>query len=493
MPVVMAAQGKLRRPVLPTSLPARRLLTVSLALGALLRLWAATDDGIYWPDEIYQSFEPAHWLVFGYGLRAWEFIEGARNWSFPFLVAALLELCSVFGLSSPAQYVTAIKGCFALVGVATALGVYRLARTLGAAESFAVAASAAYSLAAPVIYFAPRAMAENALAACATWGLALLLEVKASRKQVLLGAAMLGAGVLFRLQGAAYCAGALLWLSWKRNFVRAREAALMLTGFALLYGLTDAIAWHDAPGARYGGWFHSAFKYWEFNITMNGGAEWGTSPWPYYFQVSYTAMPALAVMVGFGAVASLRRAGAGWICAALVLALHVFVAHKELRFIVPLWPLAFALCGVGLRVLPSAQVRRASVAALLGAALYSAANLRALTMGDLGAYADRPQSSAWDDFGPVNRLMLTASKRPDVCGLRIDAAHLAWTGGSTYLHHPAPLYHLGRPSPALGYFNYMITRGDSGLPVVATQGGLELVKLPIARCTPDPGYTWRLP
>ena len=40
-----------------------------------------TDDGIYWPDEIHQSLEPAHRLVFGYGLIAWEFSDGARNWA----------------------------------------------------------------------------------------------------------------------------------------------------------------------------------------------------------------------------------------------------------------------------------------------------------------------------------------------------------------------------------------------------------------------------
>src|SRR3954447_8881518 len=57
---------------------ARGLLLGALALGATLRVYLAlTDDGLYWPDEIYQSLEPAHRLVFGYGLVAWEFIDGA--------------------------------------------------------------------------------------------------------------------------------------------------------------------------------------------------------------------------------------------------------------------------------------------------------------------------------------------------------------------------------------------------------------------------------
>src|ERR1700694_1797806 len=55
------------RPRRPTAEQA--LLAAVLALGALPRVFLAlTDDGIYWPDEIYQTLEPAHRLVFGYGL-----------------------------------------------------------------------------------------------------------------------------------------------------------------------------------------------------------------------------------------------------------------------------------------------------------------------------------------------------------------------------------------------------------------------------------------
>ena len=85
--------------------PERRLAQVLLLLGVAgggaLRVWLAlTDDGIYWPDEIYQSLEPAHRLVFGYGLQAWEFIDGARNWVLPGLVAALLKGATWVGLDT---------------------------------------------------------------------------------------------------------------------------------------------------------------------------------------------------------------------------------------------------------------------------------------------------------------------------------------------------------------------------------------------------------
>jgi hypothetical protein len=125
------------------------------------------------------------------------------------------------------------------------------------------------------------------------------------------------------------------------------------------------------------------------------------------------------------------------------------------------------------------------------AVLVSAATHKRLTMGDVGSYPERADSSAWDDFGAVNRLMLAASRQGDLCGLRIDAAHLAWTGGSTYLHRNAPLYMPGYP-PQRGVFNYVITRPGSGARVVAAEGGLELVSIGPS-CNHDDQYTWRLP
>jgi hypothetical protein len=69
--------------VLPKSRAARVVLAASLLVGLVVRLVIVFggDEGIVWPDEVYQSFEPAHRLVFGHGLVAWEFVEGARSWA----------------------------------------------------------------------------------------------------------------------------------------------------------------------------------------------------------------------------------------------------------------------------------------------------------------------------------------------------------------------------------------------------------------------------
>lgn len=481
----------------PKELPARAVLWLSLVLGVVVKArFVFTDEGINWPDEIYQSFEPAHRLVFGHGLVAWEFLEGARTWAVPGFVAVWLWVCKLVGADSPSTYVHLVKLVFVVLSALASLGTYRLARGLGARELESAMASALWSLCALSVYFSGRAMAENLAAPLTVWGVALVLEQGATLRGRVLGASLLGLATITRLQMGTVCVAVLLALlissgpSWKERRVAVVPVLLTLVGWALVYGLFDAAVWHGLPSAKAGGFFHSAVVYWRFNIVENRGAGWGTAPWSYFFHHLYTTMPGIAVVLAVSVFLAARRAWSVLLVLLAFMALHVFVAHKELRFVVPVMPLACALFGVGASVLLE-RFAKAAVGVAAVCALVSVWNVGALTMGDVGSYPERANSSAWDDFGTVNRLLLAASRQSDLCGLRIDAAHLAWTGGSTYVHRNAPLYMPGTPHQA-GYFNYVLTRPGSGLPVVATEGPWELVKL-APSCNPDPGYTWRLP
>ena len=489
-----APSAAVSSPWLPQELAARVVFFGSLAVGLLLRAHIVfTDDGINWPDEIYQSFEPAHRLVFGHGLVAWEFLEGARTWAVPGFVAVWLSLCKLAGADSPSTYIAVVKLVFSVLSVVAAAGVYRLARGLGARELESAVAAATWNLCAFALYFSSRAMSENLAAVLLVWGLARVLEDGATSEGRITGASFLGLATLARLQSGVVCIAVLVVLisRFKRTgWKPVLEVLGALVAWALVYGAWDAAAWHSLPGAKAGGFFHSAVIYYRYNIVENRGAGWGTAPWPYYFVSLYRTMPGVALALGLSALVSMKR---GWpvvLTLAAFLGLHLFVAHKELRFIVPVLPLACALPALALSMLPSKPARLGLVALGL-CVVVSAWNHQTLTMGEVGSYPERADSSAWDDFGPVNRLLLAASRQGDVCGLRIDAAHLAWTGGSTYLHATAPLYMPGFPVQN-GFFNYLITRPGSGAQHIATQGPWELVKLG-PTCVADVNYSWRLP
>jgi hypothetical protein len=465
------------------------VLVAALATGAALRGWlAVTDNGIAWPDEIYQSLEPAHRWVWGHGWVALEFREGLRNWTLAALVAGLLEAFRLLGLSRPELYVPAAKCAFAAVGVATAWAAAGLARRMGAGWLCAATAGATWALAAPAIYFAPRGLSEPLSALPVTLGLALALPSDGSRREGLLGGSLLGLAVLLRLQNALLClALVVVWL-FRRRWRVSVELLAVLAGWALLYGFIDRLTW--------GGWFHSAFAYWKYNWVEGHGALFGASPWTYYLRVLWTSMPAVSLVVAFGVVLGARRAPALAFVIAVFLAVHMRIPHKELRFILPVLPAAIALAGVGLQVASEVIGWRVPVGLALLAALASAMRFHTLTFGELGAYeGQRDRVSAYDDFGNVNRLLLAASHRDDLCGLKVEATHIAWTGGYTYFHRAAPMYsHLG-PTRESGHFNYVLTAGFAAPPgsVVARDGAVVLARLFEGPCVPDRFYRPDLP
>src|SRR3989442_1951489 len=219
------------------------VLGSALVLGSAIRIWLSlNDDGIYWPDEIYQSLEPAHRLVFGYGIVAWEFSDGARNWAFPGFVAALFQGGRLIG-DDPRADLGLTRLPFSASSLATALGSYRLARAYGAAALPAACGAAVVALAAPIIYFAPRALSDTASALPVVFGFSFALWPGAGRWQRALGASLLGLAVLFRLQNAILCVRLLAVFAGRRQFRLAVEAGVALGAWALLYGFPDLLTW----------------------------------------------------------------------------------------------------------------------------------------------------------------------------------------------------------------------------------------------------------
>ncbi len=470
----------------------RGALAVVLLAGIALRIALGfRDHGIYWPDEIYQSLEPAHRLVYGYGLLAWEFIEGARNWALPGFIAGLMWVAQAVGLDQPEGYLGLIRVVFALIAGGTVWGSYRLARAYDASPLAAAAGAAVFALAAPFVYFGHRAMSENASALPVVLGLAFALTPKARRWKVWLGASLLGISVLLRLHNGVFCLGLLGILAGRRDWRALRESFAVLGVWAAIFGLLDWLTW--------GRWFHSALVYLQFNLVEGKAANWGTSPWHYYLRVLWTSAPWVSVLLGIGAALSARRAPGLLLTAVLFVVLHSATPHKEFRFLMPVVPVFCALAAMGLswaaarfdrKVLPLGS------ALLFGAAAISGAQYQKLTFGQLGAYGDHDQKknqSAWNDFGDVNRLLLAAHDEAGLCGIKVEVAHQAWTGGHSYLHREVPFYPHNGPARSSRRYNYVITWNRPNPPgrVAAHEGSLALVQL-YPDCTPDPGYSWRL-
>ena len=271
------------------------------------------------------------------------------------------------------------------------------------------------------------------------------------RRHVRARLGLLGVATLLRLQNGLFCA-ALLCVFAARRWTETREAAAVLAGWALIFGLLDKLT--------LGEWFRSAVVYVRFNLMLGGAPITGTSPASYYVEMFLASMPLATIVVAALCLVAIPRALALAFVTAAFFLVHVLIANKAYRYIVPVLPLFGALAGIGLQAFWNSSRRATALIAtstLLAALAWSAATFHRLTFGDVGPYENtRPAVSAYDDWGPVNRLLIAASRRPDLCGLRVETDHLTWIGGYSYFHRPVPLYGMIGPAHDSGRYNYVI-------------------------------------
>ncbi len=456
------------------------MLAAVLAAALAIRIWVVlVDRSLYHPDEIYQSMEVAHRLVFGYGLRAWEWVEGARFPLLAWLVAAPMELTHLLGVDTPSVYVTLTYGLVALASVLGGYGVYRLARSQGAGEAAATLGCAVFLLAPGVVFLSHRALAGVVSAPAIVWGMRWALPDDVGRRGRLGGYALLAFATLLRLQNGLFCVALLVILLARRRRRHAAEALAVFVAGAFVYGAVDWIVW--------GFPFHSALAYLYFNVVLGKSARYGTQPPWYYATLLFRAFGPLGAAWLAVAFVGWRRARG---LAAMVLVfggLFALIPHKEFRFLFPVLPLWCALGAVGVeqvgaRRAPDEGGRRLSavsalaVVALLG---WFGVSFPRLTLEDVGRGALRvlPHVRGTARFDQdIDRLLIDLHDQADLCGLRIEGRPVWYTGGYTFLHRDVPIYWSSyEPGFDQTQYNYVIAplesrteaplerRGDFGL------------------------------
>ncbi len=412
---------------------------VILIVAAAPRLWAAWhDQGIFWPDEIYQSLEPAHRLVFGYGLQPWEFRDGARSWLFPGMFAVAWKAAVLVGLRSSPVLVRLAKVMMVLLGVGGIAASMRLAHKRGGATA-AIACGLLAATFPPSLVYGARAMSEMASGPLLI--LAALLLWSDDRNRHVIAGVLAACAVFLRYQNGIVWLGLVAALLADRDgrreppravvvrFVAASAAVALVVGVGL-----DTIAW-GTP-------FHSFFRYVSFNLSGKNVLFGPPLPATYYLTSLWSSVGPALVLVVVGLVAARPRWPLAIVGAYVIV--HSFVPHKELRFLMPIVPLMLCGAGIGLARL-GARLRhgRALVAgASLVAALAMALRARAETFDDMGQNFGGHSSgdrSVWHAGEDINRLLWTVGVQPDSCGVIIIGSEAAWTGGYTYLHKRIPI------------------------------------------------------
>jgi hypothetical protein len=408
-----------------------------------------------------------------------------------------LKLASLLGASEPRIYLTALRIVLVGVSLGAPIGTYVLARAYGARTLASAAGAAVIALAAPMIYFAPRGLSEGPSAAIVVCGFAIALWPTAGRGRRVIGASLIGLAVLLRLQNGLFAVGLVAIFAGRRQWPKAIEAAAVLAVWVAVLGGLDKVTW--------GGWFVSAVNYVAFNLDPVKTAIFEKPAADYYILVVFTAMAlpvvAFLCLAPFGAM---RAPGITLVALAFV-GVHSAIAHKELRFILPAIPLVGSVAALGLQHFlddpPDPKwVPRAIVAGFVASGLVSAATFHGLTLRDIGQSRPRslvdhsgqvtlvsPDTSAYDQPGPINRMLLLAHDQADLCGLRIEPFDLVQSGGYSYLHRLVPLYgSFQQPDPA--FYNYAIVVGAPTVgQVIGADQGFSLIRTRPS-CTRDPAF-----
>ncbi len=384
--------------------PAPDLPLAALLVGALaLRLGLAAGlPGLYRPDEVFQTLEPAHALLDGWGVLAWEWHAGARNWVFPGLIAVVMALGTATGGGADI-YLPALSALLALLSLSSMWAAYRIG-CLGGGRPAGLLAAAITAVWPDLLYFAARPLPEVVGAHCVLLALAFALGLKRPgaagfRRAALATGALLGLGFAVRIHMAPAIAVIGLW-SLGRGW---RVLPPMLAGAALpllAMGVSDWISW----GVPFG----SIWAYYRAQVIEGFSSHDGVMSGWFYLLAPLAAWgpwaAAVAVLAAIGALAA-RPRPIGVVLAVIiaVVGFHSAFAFKLFSYIYLALPPLLALAAVGsLRLLGGGRV---VLAAMLWLGIAA------------GVAARAPEREAWQSFADYRGAFTLLRAWPELCGV----------------------------------------------------------------------------
>jgi GPI mannosyltransferase 3 len=317
---------------------APRLMVVCgaiLGVGLVLRFaLALLVPSVFFPDEIYQTLEPAHRLAFGTGVVTWEWREGIRSWVFPTFLAGVMRVTTWMGSGSTGY----LRGTYLILSVISLLTVwfgYAWAKRASGNEAALIAAGAC-SIYFVLVYFAPKALYEVVSAHILLPGLYLGVygDRIGEKKRMFLAGLFCGLATCLRIQFAPavlFAAVYFCYPRWRQRF------PFVLAGLAvpvLAFGLVDQITW-SYP-------WQSFIAYFRVNLTSRA-YSYGTEHWYWYGGVLLTLLGAIGLFLWHGS----RRSPFLAIFSIIYVVSHSLIAHKEVRFLYPILPLALVLAAIG--------------------------------------------------------------------------------------------------------------------------------------------------
>lgn len=412
--------GVRRRARVRTAIAWLVLLTVAMGLRVGL---AVHFPNVFYPDEIFQTLEPAHRLAYGYGVISWEWRMGVRSWVLPALLAGAMRTTGWLG-SGATGYLYGLIVLLSLASLSAVWFGYAWAKRVSGKEAAAVAAGAS-AVFLSLVYFAPKAMNELLATYVLLPGLYLGMyaDGRNERKRLFFAGILCGLAASLRMQlipAAVFAALCFCHPCWRR---RIPTVATGLFLPVLAFGLVDGMTW-SYP-------WQSFIRYFQINVFEGKSAAFGIKPWYWYLLILAALLGPVVVFLWKGA----RRTPFLAAVSLIILVSHSLLGHKEIRFIFLILPLAITMASIGfVESLAKARVRwklpefsrKVVASGVLCFALSS-------------AFITPKLVSTWCKAPGAVLAFDRLSRDSSLCGVALDQVLWEKSGGYTHLHRNVPI------------------------------------------------------
>ncbi|WP_276134809.1 hypothetical protein [Polluticoccus soli] len=308
--------------------------------------------GYHHPDEHFQVLEFAGYKLGNSTLSEipWEYSAKCRAGLLPFITFCLAKFLSILHLYDP----FAIALILRLVMVACTWYVTVLLTREFLPEFTTRTGGLLYVGSSLLLWFVPylnvRFSSENVAQLCFFLAVlqiyrSLVRKAGNSSWQLLAAGFLLGISFFIRLQMGFALVGLGIWMLFVQKAKWHYWLSLFVGGFIAIGMCVLIDHW------LYGVWTFSPYNYFAVNILQDKASEFGVSPWWEYFTYfTLAALPPISIilLVAFfaGIGKTLRHPFS--LLTITFIAGHMFVAHKELRFIFPMLPAFIFLACMGI-------------------------------------------------------------------------------------------------------------------------------------------------
>lgn len=292
------------------------------------------------PDEYFQALEPAHNLVYGYGYLTWEWHEALRSSLHPLIYACAYK---VFDFILPDTWAVFIAPKFtgALIAAAGDLFIYKFARRFWQNLDVAKIALLMSLLSSWNWYVSTRSFLNNLEMALTAAGLSYWPWNHYKLMPLLISCFFGFLSCIVRPTNAILW-GYLAVLLLARNYNKLSRLASLLISVSVVLSVTLFVT-SVADRFFYGLWTFPIYNFLEFNVVRNLLIFYGSAPWHFYlFQALPLMLMGLTPVFMLSVIRNPKSSLVG-LCVVFVTAFSS-IAHKEFRFLQPLYPVMLVLC-----------------------------------------------------------------------------------------------------------------------------------------------------